>query len=347
MRFSRRTLVAGAVAIALVAVGGGAVAATRQEPGVRTEVLRVPGVTEPGGGPVSLDATLYLPDAGGPAPAVLLAHGFGGSKDDLADDARQLAQQGYVVLAYTARGFGASGGLIHLDAPGFEVADARKMIDLLAGRREVLQDAPGDPRVGVAGGSYGGALTLLLAGYDRRVDAIAPQITWNDLGQALFPQFTVTGPQRSPAQVTPASSPGVFKRSWAGVLFGLGGSVGGPCSGGGSAAGRASVACGRFAPDLCAAYQQAAATGTPSASTLALLRASSPATVLGRITAPTLLVQGEADSLFPLSEGDANARGIAGHGTPVKVVWYGGGHDGGLDETTGCAGSCSTGSGGT
>ncbi len=93
------------------------------------------------------------------------------------------------------------------------------------------------------------------------------------------------------------------------------------------------MACGRFAPDLCAAYQQAAATGTPSASTLALLRASSPATVLDRITAPTLLVQGEADSLFPLSEGDANARGIAGHGTPVKVVWYGGGHDGGLDET--------------
>ena len=61
--------------------------------------------------------------------------------------------------------------------------------------------------------------------------------------------------------------------------------------------------------------------------------ASSPATVLGRITAPTLLVQGEADSLFPLSEGDANARGIASQGTPVKVVWYGGGHDGGLDET--------------
>ena len=29
---------------------------------------------------------------------------------------------GYVVLAYSARGFGRSGGLIHLDAPDFEVA---------------------------------------------------------------------------------------------------------------------------------------------------------------------------------------------------------------------------------
>ena len=326
MTRSRRTLVAVLVAVLLVVVAGAA-AAWAREPGVRTETLTVPGVAEPGSSaPVTLDATLYLPDVGGREPAVLLAHGFGGSKDDLADDARRLAQQGYVVLAYTARGFGASGGLVHLDAPGFEVADARRMIDLLAGRREVLQDGQGDPRVGVAGGSYGGALTLLLAGYDRRVDAIAPQITWNDLGQALFPQFAVDGEQQSPAAVAPVPASGVFKRSWAGVFFGPGGAAAG-------APGRGTPGCGRFAPDVCSAYQQVAAAGTATPQALALLRASSPATVLDRITAPTLLVQGEADSLFPLSEGDANARGIAARGTPVKVVWYGGGHDGGLDET--------------
>ena len=33
-------------------------------------------------------------------------------------------EHGYVVLTYTARGFGKSGGLIHLDAPAYEVADA-------------------------------------------------------------------------------------------------------------------------------------------------------------------------------------------------------------------------------
>ena len=47
-----------------------------------------------------------------------------------------------------------------------------------------------------------------------------------------------------------------------------------------------------------------------------------------------MIIQGQADSLFPLSEGDANAKGIAAHGTPVKVVWYGGGHDGGLSESS-------------
>ncbi|HEY6798024.1 MAG TPA: ATP-binding cassette domain-containing protein, partial [Kineosporiaceae bacterium] len=87
--------------------------------------------------------------------------------------------------------------------------------------------------------------------------------------------------------------------------------------------------CGRFSAQLCQDYQTAATTGRPTPAILDLLARSSPAGVLDRITAPTLLVQGEADSLFSLGEADANARGIAAHGTPVKVVWFSGGHDGG------------------
>jgi ABC-2 type transport system ATP-binding protein len=49
--------------------------------------------------------------------------------------------------------------------------------------------------------------------------------------------------------------------------------------------------------------------------------------VLDRITAPTLLIQGESDTLFPLAEADATARGLAAHGTPVRVAWFTGGHD--------------------
>ena len=152
-----------AVAVGASAVGGYAVVSSKSPP-VRTEVLRVAVTPEADGAPVMLDATLYLPDSKKPAPAVVLAHGFGGSKQDEDADARYLAQHGYVALAYSARGFGQSGGLIHLDAPAFEVADASKLVDLLAARPEVLQDAPGDPRVGFTGPSYGGALTLLAAG---------------------------------------------------------------------------------------------------------------------------------------------------------------------------------------
>jgi ABC-2 type transport system ATP-binding protein len=359
VRLSRRVVAATGVAVAVVLAAGTALAVSRQEPDVRTEVLKLAGVPEPAAGgadPVTIDATLYLPVGGGPAPAVLLAHGFGGSKADLDEDARLLAQDGYVALAYSARGFGASGGLVHVDAPDFEVADAGKLLDVLAARPEVLKDSAGDPRVGVVGGSYGGALALLLAGHDHRVDAIAPQITWNDLRQALFPQFAAAPAAAGAAPSTPAAvatdpsaaGSGVFKKAWSGLFFGAGGSgssraTPAPSASSGSAPAvpepsrivpGGSIACGgRIAKDICDAYLRAATTGESTAEGLRLLEASSPATVLGRITAPTLLVQGEADSLFPLSEGDANARGIAANGTPVKVLWYGGGHDGGLDET--------------
>jgi ABC-2 type transport system ATP-binding protein len=55
--------------------------------------------------------------------------------------------------------------------------------------------------------------------------------------------------------------------------------------------------------------------------------------VLDRIHAPTLLLQGTQDSLFGLGQADANARGIARSGTPVKVVWYAGGHDASPSDT--------------
>ena len=296
---------AGAVAVALVAGGAIIAAAVRSSPAVHSQPRFVTGTPEAGVA-VGLDTTLYLPDAT-PAPAVLLAHGFGGSKTDLDSEARLLAQHGYVVLAYTARGFGSSGGLIHLDAPTYEVADASKLISYLATLPQVRKDAPGDPRVGVAGSSYGGGLALLLSAYDKRVDSVAADITWNDLSQALFPNDA-------------GGQPGVFKKLWAGELFA-------------SASGQKGGACGRFAADLCAAYQQAASTGESDASILALLEASSPAGVLSRITAPTLLSQGEQDSLFPLGQAVANASGIAANGIPLKMIWRSGGHDGGTSST--------------
>ncbi|MDT7553576.1 MAG: type transport system ATP-binding protein, partial [Pseudonocardiales bacterium] len=174
---ARRSLLA--LAVALLALVGIASPAAAAEP-VRVQEQRIEGAG------VSLDTSLYLP-ATIPAPAVLVAHGFGGTKASVDADARDLAARGFVVLTWSARGFGASTGQIALNAPDAEVADASKLVDWLAQRPEVRQDGPGDPRVGVTGGSYGGALSLMLAGYDKRIDAIAPVITWNDLAQALFP----------------------------------------------------------------------------------------------------------------------------------------------------------------
>jgi ABC-2 type transport system ATP-binding protein len=283
---------------------------------VRTQNLVLPVLDGPAHDQrTDLDATVYYP-ATTPAPAILVSPGFGDTKDSLVTDATELAQRGFVVLAYTPRGFGHSTGQIALNSPDYEVADAKQLIDWLGHSPAVRQDGPDDPRVGVTGGSYGGALSLMLAGSDKRVDAIAPVITYNDLSQALIPNAASSTALAASTPAAGAFAPnGVFKKSWASLFFAEG------LSGGSSV-------CGRFIPQVCQAYQELAATGVASQQTVDLLRADSPVSVTKNIKVPTLLVQGEQDTLFGLDQADANARQITAAGGQVKVIWYDGGHDG-------------------
>ncbi|MCW2810947.1 MAG: putative transporter ATP-binding protein, partial [Friedmanniella sp.] len=242
-----------------------------------------------------------------------------------------LAGRGYTVLTYTARGFGASGGRIHLDDPAYEGADAQRLIDFAATRSEVSRVGQ-DPVIGFAGASYGGALALMVAGLDPRVDAVAPAFTWNSLRQSLFPQYLTTSDPASLADVTPAGADGVYKQRWASLLFagGAGRDPGAPTPDAAdptSTPGSTTDAlCGRFAADLCQGYLAAAQSGRPDADLLSLLDRSGPAPLLSRVTAPTLLIQGEDDTLFGLDQADANLRGLPA-GTPAKLAWVSGGHD--------------------
>ena len=297
-----RKLIVAVLLITSIGMGSNAYAGTNYS----TQDLRLPGA-----GGVALDATIYLPKTT-PAPAILLAHGFSGDKTSVATQAEQLASNGYVVLAWTARGFGNSTGEISMDSPNGEVADVSKLIDYLSTRKEVIQQAENDPLVGISGDSYGGGISLMTAGYDRRIDAVAANITWNNLRQSLFPQNS-NDPSLGP-----------YKKFWAGTFFAL-------ATLPNSLAGE----CGTFTPEWCNAFKDAVATGLPTAADVKLLEASSPSTITNRITAPTLLMQGEADSLFPLSESIKNAEQIhAAHPkTPIAMIWHSGGHDGGTDES--------------
>ncbi|MGW3492384.1 alpha/beta fold hydrolase [Streptomyces sp. NPDC001020] len=294
VRGLRRGAVAAVAAVVLVLAGVGTWTAVASED--TPAVHRSDRVMDMGGG-VRIDTSYFTSASGGRRPAVLLAHGFGGSKNDVRDQAEKLARGGYAVLTWSARGFGRSTGRIGLNDPEGEVGDVSRLIDWLAKRPEVELDGTGDPRVGVAGGSYGGAIALLAAGYDRRVDAIAPAITYWNLADALFPK-------------------GVFKKLWAGIFM------------------NSSGGCRKFTAELCRMYERVAETGAPDARARALLQARSPSAVGKNIKVPTLLVQGQSDSLFPLGQADAAARAIRANGAPVDVDWIAGGHDGGNGETS-------------
>ncbi|WP_210576671.1 alpha/beta fold hydrolase [Streptomyces sp. GESEQ-4] len=283
----RRILAAAAAVVVLAGAGTWTAVASDDAPAVH----RADRVMAVGDG-VRIDTSYFTSGADGRRPAVLLAHGFGGSKDDVRGQAEDLAADGYAVLTWSARSFGKSTGKVGLNDPKAEVADVSRLIDWLAKQPQVQLDKTGDPRVGMAGASYGGAISLLGAGYDDRVDAIAPAITYWNLADALFPN-------------------GVFKKLWAGVFFNTAGG------------------CDKFETRLCEMYDRVAESGTPDTEARQLLEERSPSAVGDRIKVPTLLMQGQTDSLFPLGQADAAAKAIRANGAPVDVDWISGGHDGG------------------
>ena len=72
-----------------------------------------------------------------------------------------------------------------MDKPGYEGRDVSALISWLARQPEAQLDRPGDPRVGMAGGSYGGGIQLVAAAADHRIDAIVPDIAWHSLLTSL------------------------------------------------------------------------------------------------------------------------------------------------------------------
>lgn len=277
-------------------------------PATAADVIEKSVETAPG---VLIETSLFLPEIT-PAPAVLLAHGFGSSKDAVKQSAQYYRDNGYVVLTWTARGFGKSSGQISMNAATGEIADIQKLISYLATRKEVKKESSADPIVGIVGGSYGGAAALLTAATDKRVDAAIADITWNNLNQALFPQSSLD-----------LSESGPFKKVWTGTFLSLA-TLQNPALG----------ECGTLVEQWCAAYKNSVLNGSPSAAEIALLNSVSPSESLSKISAPVLISHGQSDSLFPLNESLKTFTALrkANSDLPLGLIWHGGGHDGGTNE---------------
>ncbi|MGI9112634.1 MAG: alpha/beta hydrolase [Gaiellaceae bacterium] len=133
---------------------------------------------------VDLAYALYEPDGAAPAggwPGVLVLHGLAGTKESVEAVSTSFVAGGYAVLAYDARGHGASGGVVTLAGPR-EVADLRAVRIALAARSEVNE------RIGAWGISYGGGQiwNALAAGVPLAAAEVVE--TWTSLYNALWPQ---------------------------------------------------------------------------------------------------------------------------------------------------------------
>ncbi|MET7925784.1 CocE/NonD family hydrolase [Streptomyces sp. NPDC005349] len=290
-----------------------------------------------GGRSCVVDADLYRPagvDAAHTAPAVLATNGFGGSKSDGSTDAvgKAFAARGYVGLVYSGLGFGKSGCLVSLDDPRIDGAAASGLVDFLAGTRAaddgtkadyVTKDGKGDPRVGMIGGSYGGAIQLATAAVDHRVDALVPMITWNDLAYSLDPN-----------NAADRSVPGAFKWQWTNGFYLIG--EGQPLLEPSLDPSRINkLTCLHFVTDACETISTLNSGRYPSDKAGPMLdyaRSVSPVSYLKQVKAPTLLVQGQSDSLFNLNEAQATYGTLKAQGTTTKMIWQSWGHSGGLTD---------------
>lgn len=279
-------------------------------------------------------------------PAILTTNGFGGSYTDQVGLAEYFASHGYAVLTYSGLGFGGSGCKITLDDPVYDGEAASQLVSYLGGAPGiaytdaahtsaaptvdyVVHDAVDhaghadkyDPRVGMIGGSYGGEIQFAAAYEDPRIDTIIPMITWNNLDYSLAPNN---------AGLTPDSGvtnpvPGVAKSTWALGFSGEGAADG--VQGAQSDPSR-EVGCPNFANWVCPGLAFAATAGYPDATTRAYLEHASVETYMGGIRIPTLLMQGENDTLFNLNEAVANYRALRARHVPVSMVWQSWGHSG-------------------
>ncbi len=155
-----------------------------------------------------------------PGPAILAVHGHGPGKSEAvglertgtpnADYAHQLARRGYVVLAPDLRCFGerldwnpddhyaCDTNLVHAVMAGLNPL-AQNLWDLARALDVLEAHALVDPtRIGMAGLSYGGTVTLFLAAIDERVAAAvvsgyfsswaeAHKMPWNMCGSQVLP----------------------------------------------------------------------------------------------------------------------------------------------------------------
>src|SRR5229473_7407334 len=123
---------------------------------------------------VVLRGWFYLPElAAGPAPCIVMAHGFSAVKEMYLDSfAEVFAAAGLAALVYDNRNFGASGGEPRQEIdPVQQVRDYRHAITWARMQPEVDRE-----RIGVWGSSYSGGHVLAVGAIDRRVKCVVSQV---------------------------------------------------------------------------------------------------------------------------------------------------------------------------
>ena len=186
---------------------------------------------------------------------------------------KDLLAAGYNVLTWDPRGFGQSAGRPRWTAPPTRPGTSAPSSTGWPPGPVSQLDRPGDPRMGMVGGSYGGGIQFVTAATDCRVDAIVPTIAWHSLTTSL-------------------DKAGTAKSGWSGILTNLSTSD-------------------HVDPEVMASYQSGVVDRrrSPRPSWPGSRPAVRPSCST-QVHIPTLIVQGTVDTLFTLQEGVDNYEAL-------------------------------------
>lgn len=118
-----------------------------------------------------LRGKIYASD-NGPAPGIVMAHGFGGMRVMLDHYADYFSQAGFAVLVHDHRGCGESDGPRHDINPYQQLSDWKDAITFFEAQPE-LDRARG---LGIWGSSFAGGLAMVMAANDPRISCVVAQI---------------------------------------------------------------------------------------------------------------------------------------------------------------------------
>jgi len=140
-------------------------------------------------------ATLYRPAAGPPAPAVVIAHGFAGSRQLMQSFSLTLARNGYLAIAFDFRGHGRNPLPLTGDVTE-ETGATRTLLDELAGVIAFARGHPaGDGRVALIGHSMASDIVVRAGVADPGIAATVAVSMFTEAATATLPRnlLAITG----------------------------------------------------------------------------------------------------------------------------------------------------------
>lgn len=134
---------------------------------------------------LKLSAVMHVPDSRKPGqklPAMIVLHGFVGSKDESHAEiqARMFEEMGYIAFRFDFRCCGESEGERGQVRCFDQVVDAKNALTYLTSREEVDAD-----RIGVMGHSFGAAVATYAGGADPRFACVISSCGWGN-GERKF-----------------------------------------------------------------------------------------------------------------------------------------------------------------